>query len=222
MSVSFGGKFLPTKLELIRVRRSLSVARNVHRILEDKRDVLINKLNEMIERAERARIELYAPLREAYNSVSKAYMNMGISSLDAIASTIPETTDLDIGLKTILGVKIPTINARFTEPPLTYGFKDTNFNLDDAARKFRKLIPKICEAAEIENTIFRLAEELKKTQRLLNALEHVVIPRYEEAIKFISMTLEEREREEFIKLKHMKKVLERRKMEEAEKVELKV
>ncbi|MEM2215378.1 MAG: V-type ATP synthase subunit D [Nitrososphaerota archaeon] len=222
MSVSFGGKFLPTKLELIKIRRSLSVARNVHRILEDKRDVLINKLNEMIERAEKARMELYTPLREAYNSVSRAYMSMGISSLDAIASTVPETTNLEVGLKTILGVKIPTINARFTEPPLTYGFKDTTAHLDDASKNFRKLIPKICEAAEIENTIFRLAEELKKTQRLLNALEHVVIPRYEEAIKFISMTLEEREREEFIKLKHVKRILERRKIEEVEKVELRV
>ncbi|MEM2017190.1 MAG: V-type ATP synthase subunit D [Nitrososphaerota archaeon] len=222
MSVSFGGKFLPTKLELIKIRRSLSVARNVHRILEDKRDVLINKLNEMIERAEKARMELYTPLREAYNSVSRAYMSMGISSLDAIASTVPETTNLEVGLKTILGVKIPTINARFTEPPLTYGFKDTTAHLDDASKNFRKLIPKICEAAEIENTIFRLAEELKKTQRLLNALEHVVIPRYEEAIKFISMTLEEREREEFIKLKHVKRILERRKIEEVEKVELRI
>lgn len=222
MSVSFGGKFLPTKLELIKIRRSLAVAKNVHRILEDKRDVLINKLNEMIERAEKARTELYAPLRDAYNSISKAYMKMGISNLDNIASTIPETIDLETGLKTILGVKIPTIDAKIAEPPLTYGFKDTNAYLDDAARNFRKLIPRICEAAEIENTIFRLAEELKKTQRLLNALEHVVIPRYEEAIKFISMTLEEREREEFIKLKHVKKILEKRKMEEVEKIELKV
>ncbi|MEM4007348.1 MAG: V-type ATP synthase subunit D, partial [Nitrososphaerota archaeon] len=69
-------------------------------------------------------------------------------------------------------------------------------------------------AAEIENTIFRLAEELKKTQRLLNALEYVVIPRYEQAIKFISMTIEEREREEFVKLKHIKRSLEKRKLEE--------
>ncbi len=221
MSVSFGGKFLPTKLELIRIRRLLAVARSVHRILEDKRDVLINKLNEMIEKAERARSELYTPLRDAYNSLSRAYMNIGISTVDTIASTVPETINLETSLKTILGVKIPTIEAKFTEPPLTYGFKDTNVDLDDAARNFRRIIPKICEAAEIENTIFRLAEELRKTQRLLNALEYVVIPRYEEAIKFISMTLEEREREEFVKLKHVKRVLERRKMEE-EKVELKI
>lgn len=220
MSVSFGGKFLPTKLELIRIKRMLTVAKSVHRILEDKRDVLINKLNEMIEKAERARSELYTPLRDAHNSLSRAYMNTGISIVDNIASTTPETISLKTGLKIILGVKIPTIEARFIEPPLTYGFKDTNVDLDDAARNFRKLIPKICEAAEIENTIFRLAEELKKTQRLLNALEYVVIPRYEESIKFISMTLEEREREEFVKLKHVKRVLEERKM--GEKVELKI
>lgn len=222
MSVSFGGKFLPTKLELIRIRRSLTVARNVHRILEDKRDVLINKLNEMIEKAEQARTRLASPLKEAYTSLSKAYMSIGISTVDSIAALVPETIEVEIHLKTILGIKIPTLEEKFSEPPLVYGFKDTDVHLDSASKNFRNLIPSICEAAEIENMIFRLAEELKKTQRLLNALEHIVIPRYEEAIKFISMTLEEREREEFVKLKHIKKILEARKLEEEKKTELKV
>ncbi|MEN2974538.1 MAG: V-type ATP synthase subunit D [Candidatus Caldarchaeales archaeon] len=222
MSVSFGGKFLPTKLELIKIRRSLAVARNVHRILEDKRDVLINKLNEMIERAEQARVRLYQPLREAFISLSKAYMSLGISTVDSIAAMVPETIEADIHLKTILGIRIPSLEAKLAEPQLIYGFKDTDVNLDDASKRFRDLISSICEAAEIENTIFRLAEELKKTQRLLNALEHIVIPRYEEAIKFISMTIEEREREEFVKLKHVKNVLELRKFMEEERAELKV
>lgn len=213
MSVSFGGKFLPTKLELIRIRRSLRVAKNVHRILEDKRDILINRLNDMIERAEQARKKLSTPLREAYRSLSRAYMALGISGVDTVAAAVPETIQAEIRLKTVLGIRMPSLEVRFTEPPLVYGFKDTNVDLDDASKRFRSLIPAICEAAEIENTIFRLAEELKKTQMLLNALENIVIPRYMEAIKFISMTIEEREREEFIKLKHIKRSLEARKQE---------
>lgn len=222
MSVSFGGKFLPTKLELIRIRRSLAVAKNVHRILEDKRDVLINKLNEMIGRAEEARERLMEPLQRAYRSLYRAYMEMGIASLDSVAATVPETVEVETRVKTMLGIRMPALEARVREPPLTYGFSDTRAHLDDAAQKFRTLMEDICRAAEIENTIFRLAEELKKTQRLLNALEYVVIPRYQEAIKFISMTLEEREREEFVKLKHVKRVLERRKLEEVRRAELKV
>lgn len=222
MSVSFGGKFLPTKLELIRIRRSLAVAKNVHRILEDKRDVLINKLNEMIGRAEEARERLMPPLQEAYRSLYRAYMGMGVAALDSAASTVPESVEVETSVRTVLGIRMPALEAKVKELPLTYGFSDTSAHLDDAAQKFRGMIEEICKAAEIENTIFRLAEELKKTQRLLNALEYVVIPRYQEAIKFISMNLEEREREEFVKLKHVKRVLERRKMEEVSRTELEV
>ncbi|MEM1775522.1 MAG: V-type ATP synthase subunit D [Nitrososphaerota archaeon] len=102
MSVSFGKGYLPTKLELIRIRRSLAVARNVHRILEDKRDVLINKLNEVIERAEETREKLITPLMESYSNLVKAYMNLGTSTMDSITSTIPETITVDIHLKTII------------------------------------------------------------------------------------------------------------------------
>ncbi|MEM3126424.1 MAG: V-type ATP synthase subunit D, partial [Candidatus Caldarchaeum sp.] len=91
------------------------------------------------------------------------------------------------------------------------GFLDTTPVFDEAVTKFRNILAPICRVAEVENAIFRLAEELKKTQRLLNALEHLIIPRYQEAIKFISANLEEREREDFVKLKHVKRLMERRK-----------
>jgi len=74
----------------------------------------------------------------------------------------------------------------------------------------RKVLPSIFRAAEYENAIFRLAKELEKTQRLLNALEYMIIPRYENSIRYIQATLEEREREEFSRLKHVKKVLEKK------------
>ena len=75
----------------------------------------------------------------------------------------------------------------------------------------RQVLPHICRAAEAENTIFRLAKELEKTQRLINALEYVIIPSYKDSIKFIASTLEEREREDFVKLKHLKAIMEQRK-----------
>ncbi|MEM4281832.1 MAG: V-type ATP synthase subunit D [Candidatus Caldarchaeum sp.] len=211
MSVSFGGKFLPTKLELIRVRRSLQVAKAIYRILEDKRDVLVRRLNDLVEVAEAEREKMAEPLRQAYAALFKAYAEMGSLKVESAAATTPASIEVKVSDRTILGIKIPTLEISSTKLPLTYGFLDTTSVFDEAVTKFRNILAPICRVAEVENAIFRLAEELKKTQRLLNALEHLIIPRYQEAIKFISANLEEREREDFVKLKHVKRLMERRK-----------
>ncbi|MEM2909471.1 MAG: V-type ATP synthase subunit D [Nitrososphaerota archaeon] len=208
MSVSFGGKYLPTKLELIRIRRSLQVAQNVYRILEDKRDILVRRLNELIEEAEEARRKLMEPLMKAYGALHESLLSMGPLRLQSVAANVPETVSVRAKSRTIIGISIPIVEVDSGRMGLTYGFADTSVSLDEAASMFKELVGTVCRAAELENAIFRLAEELKKTQRLLNALEHVVIPKYKDAIKFISMTLEERERDDFVKLKHVKKKLE--------------
>lgn len=210
MSVSFGGKYLPTKLELIRIRRSLRVAQNVYRILEDKRDILVRRLNELIEEAEEARQKLMEPLMKAYDVLYESLLSMGPLRLQSIVCNIPEVVSVKVKSRTIIGINVPIVEVDGGKVGLTYGFADTPVSLDEAASMFRELVNAICKASELENAIFRLAEELKKTQRLLNALEYIVIPRYKDAIKFISMTLEERERDNFVKLKHIKKRLESR------------
>ena len=90
------------------------------------------------------------------------------------------------------------------------GFADSNSNLDQATKMMRLVLPRILKAAEYENTILGLARGLEKTQRLINALEYVIMPDYQESIKFISSILEEREREDFARLKHVKKVIQSR------------
>jgi V/A-type H+-transporting ATPase subunit D len=196
---------------LIRVRRSLQVARSVYRILEDKRDVLVRRLNDLVEVAEAEREKMGEPLRQAYLALFKAYAKMGSVKVEAAAATTPPSIEVKVSEKIVLGIRIPTLEISSTKLPLNYGFLDTAAAFDEAVTKFRDILVPICRVAEVENTILRLAEELKKTQRLLNALEHLIIPRYQEAIKFIAANLEEREREDFTKLKHVKRVLERRK-----------
>ena len=88
---------------------------------------------------------------------------------------------------------------------------DTNTSIDSAAKQIKTMLPQICKAAEYENSIFSLAKALEKTQKLLNALEYVIIPQYESRIRFILATLEERDREEFVRLKKVKAVIEKRK-----------
>lgn len=208
MSVSFGGGVLPTKIELIRTRRSLQTARRVQKVLDDKRDVLLKRLDEMIQQASSAREEISQPLADAYLALYDAYLKLGPLRLEGIASNTPPMVEVDVTIKRIVDVDIPSLKLSEKDTGMTYGFADTNVAVDRASRQMRRVLPSIFRAAEFENAIFRLAKELEKTQRLLNALEYMIIPRYESSIRFIQQTLEEREREEFVRLKHVKKVLE--------------
>lgn len=211
MSVGFGSQVLPTKIELIRIRKSLTVSRAVHKILEDKRDVLLRRLDEMIEGATKARDETWDPLSAAYDSLFDAYLKMGALRLEGTAATTPLQLTVEVNVRRVVDVDVPTLKVIGEGKGLTYGFADTSSTLDDATRTLQDVLPSICKAAEVENAIFRLATELEKTQRLINALEYIIIPSYGGAIKYISATLEEREREEFVRLKHVKNVIEARK-----------
>jgi V/A-type H+/Na+-transporting ATPase subunit D len=222
MSVATGGKVLPTKIGLIQVKRSLRTSRNVHKILEDKREVLLKRLDEMINEAQKSREDIWEPLSEAYRALYDAYLRLGPLRIESVASSTPPTVDVAVNVRTIVSVSVPTMQITEKNVGITYGFADTNTTLDKSTRMMRNVLPSILKAAEVENAIFRLASELEKTQRLLNALEFIIIPGYLDTIKFISSTLEEREREEFVRLKHVKKILERKKgeseMVEAEKI----
>ncbi|MGH9876117.1 MAG: V-type ATP synthase subunit D [Nitrososphaerales archaeon] len=211
--MSFGKGVLPTKIELIRIRRSLKVAKMVHKILDDKREVLLRRIDEMIEEANKAREDIWAPLEQVYASVFDAYLSLGTGTLESVASLTPSAMEVDVNVRRIVDVKVPTLQVSAKNiDSLSYGFADTNAAVDKAAKLIKNLLPGICKAAEFENAIFSLAKELERTQRLINALEYVIMPQYEHAIRFITATLEEREREEFVRLKKVKVVLERKKV----------
>lgn len=193
----------------------MHVARSVHRILEDKREILVRRINELIDEAEEIRRKLMDPLSKAFGALHESILAIGPLTLQRIADTVPKTLSVRPRFRTIIGINIPAMEVEEEKLGLTYGFIDTSVSLDVVASLFRDFVNVVCKAAELENAIFRLAEELKKTQRLLNALEYIIIPRYVEAIKFISMTLEEKDRDYFVKLKHLKRRMEKREMEHA-------
>lgn len=212
--MSFGRRVSATKIDLIKIRRSTQVAKMVHKILDDKREVLLKKIDEMIEEATRARSDIWLPLGEIYRSVYDAYMSLGTATLESVSDTTPSVMEVDVNVRRIVDVKIPTLQVKTNEggQDLSYGFVETNASVDKAARLIKNMLPKVCKAAEYENAIFSLAKELERTQKLINALEYVIIPQYEEAIAFIRATLEEREREEFVRLKKVKVALDKKKM----------
>ena len=213
MSVASGSNVLPTKIELIGTRRRLQTATRVKRVLDDKRDVILKRLDEMIRQASQARDEISQPLSNAYLALYDAYLKLGPFRLEGIAASTPPMVGVEVNVRRVVDVDIPFIELSEKEVGMSYGFADTNVAVDRASIQMRRALVSIFRAAEFENAIFRLAKELERTQRLLNALEYMIIPRYESSIHFIQQTLEEREREEFTRLKHVKKVLERRAVE---------
>ena len=214
--MSFGKKATATKIEWIKIRRSMQVAKMVHKILDDKREVLLKKIDEMIEEANKARGDIWSPLGEIYTAVYDAYMSLGTGTLESVSDSTPSVMEVDVNVRRIVDVKIPTLQVKTKEggQDLSYGFIDTNSSVDKAAKLIKNILPKVCKAAEYENAIFSLAKELERTQKLINALEFVIIPQYEGAVAFIRATLEEREREEFVRLKKVKVVIEKRKVVE--------
>ena len=210
--MSFGQTVAATKIELLKYKRSSKVATMVQKILDDKREVLLKRINEMIDEATKARGDIWTPLQDVYRSVNEAYLTLGAATVDSVAQSTPASMETDVDVKRVVDVTIPTLNVKeIHADSMPYGFADTNASIDRAAKQIKTMLSQICKAAEYENSIFSLAKALEKTQKLLNALEYIIIPQYEGRIKFILSTLEERDREEFVRLKKVKAVIEKRK-----------
>ena len=210
--MSFGQSVAATKIELLKYKRSTQVATMVQKILDDKRKVLLKNIEEMIDEASKARGGIWDPLQDVYSSVNEAYLTLGTSTVDLVAESAPAVMEVEMSVRRIVDVKIPALEVTEKDTKsMPYGFADTNASIDRASKQIKELLPRICKAAEYENSIFSLAKALEKTQKLLNALENVIIPQYQDKIRFIVATLEEREREEFAKLKKVKAAIERRK-----------
>lgn len=210
--MSFGQNVAATKIELLKYKRSSQVAVMVRKILDDKRKVLLKNIEEMIDEASKARGGIWEPLQDIYRSVNEAYLALGTSTVDTVAESTPPIMQVDVKMRRVVDVKIPSLSVTENNTNLMpYGFADTNSSIDRGAKQIKELLPHICKAAEYENSILSLAKALEKTQKLLNALENVIIPQYQQRIRFILATLEEREREEFAKLKKVKAAMEQRK-----------
>jgi len=209
--MSFGQNVTATKIELFKYKRSSQVASMVQKILDDKRKVLLKNIEEMITEAQKTRGGIWEPLQDIYQSVNESYLSLGVSTVDSVAQSTPGVMEVESDVKRVVDVTIPVLSVTEKDTKsIPYGFADTNASIDRGAKLIKDLLPKICKAAEYENSIFSLAKALEKTQKLLNALENVIIPQYKQRVRFILATLEEREREEFARLKKVKASMEKR------------
>ena len=209
--MSFGQNVAATKIELFKYKKSSQVAVMVQGILDDKRKVLLKNIEEMIAEAQKTRGGIWEPLQDIYQSVNESYLSLGVGTVDSVAQSTPAVMEVESDVKRVVDVTIPVLSVTEKDTKsIPYGFADTNASIDRGAKLIKDLLPKICKAAEYENSIFSLAKALEKTQKLLNALENVIIPQYKQRVRFILATLEEREREEFARLKKVKASMEKR------------
>ncbi|WP_186431034.1 V-type ATP synthase subunit D [Clostridium sp. BSD9I1] len=195
----------PTKANLISAKSSLEFSKQGFELLDRKRNVLIRELMEYVDKAKSIQDKINKIFSEAYKALERANITMGIYEVEEIAMAVPEANDYDILFKSVMGVEVPRVYFNKEDIKPSYGFYKSNTAMDLAYKSFNEVKYLIYELAELENAIYRLAMEVKKTQKRANALENIQIPRFRATVKSISEVLEEKEREDFFRLKVVKK-----------------
>lgn len=201
----------PTRSNLIRIKQELVFIRDGYDILNRKREVIAAELVRVAHEAEVVQERVWKQLAESYRDIEKAQLLMGRERVEWAALSAHKTVDVQIRVHGIMGVPIPVIESRGEPPELPYSLGDTTSALDEAAASFREVLSQIPELSRLTTAVWRLAVELRKTQRRVNALQYIFIPDYEETIGFIVSSLEEREREEIFRLKLFKNRMDKKK-----------
>ena len=203
----------PTRMELISLKNRTKLAVKGHGLLKEKRDALIKEFFDILDRVKGVREAAERSLKEANEALLEAQIAMGDLAVRKASLSVKESIDVDIKSRSVMGVSVPVTNVKMEERSIIdrgYSFSDTTIQLDEAAKKFEESIKFLIELGEVEKTIFLLAEEIEATKRRVNALEHIMIPRFENTEKYIDMRLQEMERENFVRLKMIRSTIEKK------------
>ena len=202
----------PTRINLIQTKKTLKLAESGREVLERKRDILLRELRNSIYEAERAREDLLAVLAKAYQNLREANMAKGSETIANVALGSNAEANYRIDYKSIMGVTVPVVEFQSeNNVKPDYGFANTNVELDQTFKQFQKILELIADLARAEGTTFQIANDVRRTQRRVNALNYVLIPRYKSIAKSIELVLEEKDREEFVRTKIIKRVIKEHK-----------
>lgn len=203
----------PTRMELLSLKNRTKLAVKGHGLLKEKRDALIKEFFDILDRVKGVREAAERSLKEANEALLEAQIAMGDLAVRKASLSVKESIDVDIKSRSVMGVSVPVTNVKMEERSIIdrgYSFSDTTIQLDEAAKKFEESIKFLIELGEVEKTIFLLAGEIEATKRRVNALEHIMIPRFENTEKYIDMRLQEMERENFVRLKMIRSTIEKK------------
>jgi H(+)-transporting ATP synthase, vacuolar type, subunit D len=196
---------VPTKANLLAIKKSLELSRVGYELLSRKRNILIHEMMQLIEHAEKVQSVIDGAYTEAYEALQMANITQGVSR--ELAETVPVDNGLKISYKSVMGVELPIVKLEQNDvyySKVPYGMMKSSETLDNAYRHFLIVKKYTAELAQVENSVYRLAVSIQKTQKRANALKNIVIPRFTANIKFITESLEEKEREEFSRMKVIK------------------
>ena len=195
----------PTKGNLILAKNSLNLANQGFELMDKKRNILIRELMDLIEQAKDIQSQIDTTYSYAYRCLQHANVEHGISYVQQLAYTIPIEDSIKIQTRSIMGTEIPHVKYTPTPAKPSFSFSTTKESIDAAVAAFTKVKELTIELSMIETSAYRLATNIKKTQKRANALKNITIPTYQALVRDISNALEEKEREEFTRLKVIKK-----------------
>ncbi|WP_368383931.1 V-type ATP synthase subunit D [[Clostridium] symbiosum] len=196
----------PTKGNLILAKNSLALASQGYELMDKKRNILIRELMALIAQAKDIQSEIDVTFQTAYRALQKANIELGISYVQEAGESIPVEDSIEIKARSIMGTEIPLVrfHKKQEEVP-TYAFYSTKESLDQARAAFDRVKELTIRLSMVENSAYRLASSIKKTQKRANALKNITIPSYSGLVRDITNSLEEKDREEFTRLKVIKR-----------------
>ena len=194
----------PTKGNLIASKNSLALARQGYGLMDKKRNILIRELMGLIDEAKEIQKQIDTTFSAAYKALMYVNIELGIDFVSDIAGSVPIEDSVQIKTRSVMGTEIPLV--RYDDKPITptYAYYSTRESLDKARDRFNEVKRLTVKLSMIENSAHRLASNIKKTQKRANALKNITIPTYDSLVKNITNALEEKDREEFTRLKVIK------------------
>ncbi len=214
MSSTEFGKVNATRMELLNTRAKIRLAQKGHDLLKEKMDALVIELYAIKDEVHRAQKKIEEELAIAYQSLAKGEMIIGPDKIRDLAQYAPAVLEIRTETVSIMGVKSPRFIVKEVEKEgegIFYGLTSSSAQLDRAIMYFRKTLRTLMIIAEKMTLLEKLASEINKTKRRVNALNYILLPRLRQTAIFIASTLEEQERETFSRLKRVKAILESKK-----------
>ena len=196
----------PTKGNLMLAKNSLALVHQGYDLMDKKRNILLKELMSLIDEAKDIQEEIDQTFTKAYACLQRANIEHGISKVRELAFTVPIEDSIRIQTRSIMGTEIPHVKYDAKQNDLTYSFSTTRESIDIAREAFREVKDLTIKLSMVENAAYRLATNIKKTQKRANALKNITIPMYSNLVYTISNALEEKEREEFTRLKVIKRM----------------
>ena len=201
----------PTRMELSNLKKKLNTSRRGHKLLKDKRDELMRQFMDLVRENQRLRVKVEAALKNANSHMAIAKSVMSNAEINTALALPKQEVHLSVSEKNVMSVMIPEFNIQFKTDDMSdmfsYGFAYTSGDLDDAVTALSQVLPDLIRLAEVEKSCQLMAAEIEKTRRRVNALEHVMIPRYEETIRYITMKLDENDRSTTTRLLKVKNMM---------------